>query len=271
MDHAEYERPNQQLQTLHIDHDAYEVILDGNPIHLTRAEFTLLTTFVDSPRQALSSHYLMQVLTDNGWLSEIYSLRMLVSRLRTKLGESGNQFRRIVTVHGYGYRFEPDTATDLATAMASKSQIALGNLSTSAFALVSLARNILWASDSFMQVLGWQPSDLIGMSLYELMHPDDKPSAMSGRKDLDQGIPAAFFLHLRNNTGQYRLVEALARPILDHCGHVICFLGEYRPATAAQKAELALPNPIYIGRSETRDQRYLASASGGRIRSHRAH
>lgn len=249
MNHIKNTEPIQQPPTLHIDHDAYEVTLGGNPIHLTRAEFTLLTTFVDSPRQALSSRYLMQVLSDNGWSSGIHSLRILVSRLRAKIGESGNQFRRIVTVHGYGYRFEPDQAPDLAATMVSTSQIAPGDLSTSAFALVSLERNILWASDSFMQLLGWQPSDLISTSLYELVHPDDKPNAMAGRKDLDQGIPAAFFLHLRNNTGQYRLMEALARPILDHCGHVICFLGEYRPATAAQKAELALPNPIYIGRT----------------------
>ena len=249
MDHSETQSPIQQLPTLNIDHDAYQVTLGGNPIHLTRAEFTLLTTFVDSPRQALSSRYLMQVLSDNGWSSGIYSLRMLVSRLRAKIGESGDQATRIVTVHGYGYRFEPDKAPDLAAAIASKSQIAPGDLSASAFALVSLERNILWASDSFKHLLGWQSGDLIGTSLYELMHPEDKPNAMAGRKDLDQGIPAAFFLHLRNNTGQYRLAEALARPILDHCGHVICFLGEFRPATAAQKAELALPNPIYIGRT----------------------
>ena len=249
MELSETKNPIQQLPTLLIDHNAHEVSLDGNPIHLTRAEFTLLTTLADSPRRALSSHYLTQVLTDNGWATGIYSLRMLVSRLRTKLGESENQYRRIVTVHGYGYRFEPDKAPDFAAAMASKSQIAPGELSTSAFALVSLERNLLWASDSFMHLLGWQPSELIGTSLYGLIHPDDKPSAMSGRKDLDNGMPAAFLFHLRNNTGQYRLMEALAYPILDHCGHVICFLGEYRAATAAQKAELALPNPIYIGRT----------------------
>ena len=249
MDHAEAESPMQRLHTLLIDHNAYEVTLDGNPINLTRAEFTLLATLADSPRRALSSHYLTKVLTDNGWGTGIYSLRTLVSRLRTKLGESGNQFRRIVTVHGYGYRFEPDKAPDFATAMASKSQIAPGDLSTSAFALVSLERNILWASDNFKHLLGWQSGDLISTPLYELIHPDDKPNAMAVRKDLDQGIPAALFLHLRNNTGQYRLLEALTRPILDHCGHVICFLGEFRSATAVQRAELPLPNPIHIGRT----------------------
>lgn len=77
---------------------------------------------------------------------------------------------------------------------------------------------------------------------------------MAARDDLDQGFPTAFFLHLRSATGEYRLVEALARPIVDPNGEVTCFLGEYRPATTAQIAELPLPDPIQVSKPDSPGQ-----------------
>lgn len=259
MNHPEFENPTHQIQTLHIDHDAHEATLGGNPIHLTRAEFTLLTTLADSPRRAFSTQLLLQALTGSDWEGGIYSLRTLVSRLRSKLGESGNQHKRIVTVHGYGYRYEPEKSPDLATTMASTSD-ATGDPSMSAFVLLNLDRNILWASDSFTHMLGWQPGELQSTSIYQWMHPDDFPTAMAARTDLDKGIPAAFFLHLRDKAGQYQLMEAFARPILDRQGNVTCFLGEFRTPTAAQRADLQPPNPIYTGPSESLEQESASNA-----------
>ena len=93
--------------SLIIDRDAREVTIDGQPINLTNAEFTLLTTLADSPRRAFRSEYLTEVLTDSEWVSEVHALQVTVSRLRRKLGESGTQPRRVITVHGYGYRMNP--------------------------------------------------------------------------------------------------------------------------------------------------------------------
>lgn len=253
MSHPECETTTQQIQTLLIDHDAHEVTLGGNPIHLTLSEFTLLTTLADCPRRALSSQLLLRALTGSDWEGGIYSLRTLVSRLRSKLGESGNQHKRIVTVHGFGYRYESDRAPDLASTMASKPD-AVGDSNTSAFVLLNLERRILWASDSFTHLLGWQPGELQSTSIYQWMHPDDYPTAIAARVELDKGIPAAFFIHLRNMAGQYHLMEAFARPILESHGNVTCFLGEFRSASAAQKAELSPPNPIYIGPTRSLEQ-----------------
>ena len=237
--------------SLIIDRDAREVTVDGLPIHLTNAEFTLLVTLADSPRRAFSSEHLTMVLTDSEWFSEAHTLQVTVSRLRRKLGESGTQPRHVFTVHGYGYRFEPGNGADLAAAMASNAQPApLDPLTLRAFALVALDRSILWASDTFTPLLGWQPRDLQGAILYELMHPDDRHRAMAARDDLNAGYPSAFFIHFRNAAGEYRLFEALARPIVDAHGATTCFLGEYRPATTAQTTELALPDPIHVGHPE---------------------
>ena len=235
-----------------IDRDAREVTIGGQPIHLTNAEFTLLDTLADSPRRAFSSEHLTQVLTDSEWVSEVHALHVTVSRLRRKLGESGTQPRRVVTVHGYGYRYEPDKAPDLASAMAANAQpTSLDPEGLAAFALVSLNRSILWASDSFMPLLGWQPRNLQGTAIYELMHPNEQPHAEAVREELNQGFPVAAFWHLRNAAGCYRLFEVLVRPIIDPHGEVTCFLGEYRPATSAQIAELAAPNPIHTERPES--------------------
>ena len=152
--------------SLVIDRDAREVTIDGQPINLTNAEFTLLITLAESPRRAFRSEYLTEVLTDSEWVSEVHALQVAVSRLRRKLGESGTQPRRVVTVHGYGYRYEPDKGPSLATAMASNEQpFPLDPLTLSAFVVLDSDRKILWASDTFTPLLGWQPSDLQGTVL----------------------------------------------------------------------------------------------------------
>jgi PAS domain S-box-containing protein len=232
---------------------------------LTRVEFELLSALAEYPRRAFSREHLTQILTHSEWADDTHALDTSISRLRRKLGESGNQPRRVVTVHGYGYRYEPDTSPDLAAAMASSAQPSPLDASLSpAFAVVALDRTVLWASDSFTQLLGWQPTDLLGTILYQLMHPDDRPHAIAAREDLDSGLPSALLIHLRNATGEYRLIEALARPIIDTNGEIVCFLGEYRPATAAQVAELAPPTPIHLKQRELHDQGAPPSGGEGR-------
>lgn len=235
--------------SLVIDREAHEVTIDGLPIHLTNAEFTLLTSLADSPRRAFSSNYLTQVLTNSEWVSEVHALHVTVSRLRRKLGESGTRPRRVVTVHGYGYRFDPDPTPDLAAALASNAQPAPSHApSLSAFIIVTLDRMFLWSSDSFTQLLGWKPADIQGTNLYQLIHPEDRTHSMAAREELDSGFSAAFLFRFRTASGGYRLVEALARPIIDPSGKTIAFLGEYRPNTTGETTALVVPDPIHMNR-----------------------
>lgn len=247
---------HQGTGSLVIDREAHEVTMDGQPVHLTKAEFTLLATLANSPRRAFSSEHLTRVLTNSEWVAETHGLHVTVSRLRRKLGESGTRPRRVVTVHGYGYRYEPEPTPDLAAALASNAQpTSVEHATKAAFTVVALDRTILWASDSFAQLLGWQPSDLQGIVLYELIHPDDRPHAMAAREDLNAGLASAFLFHLRTATGEYRLLEAIARPIIGPDGHTVSFLGEYRPATQAQTSATADLDPIHLRQPQSPDQR----------------
>lgn len=240
-----------------IDRDAHEVTICGVPIHLTNAEFALLATLADSPRRAFSSEHLTKVLTDSEWVAGTHGLHVTVSRLRRKLGESGTRPRRVVTVHGFGYRYEPHQEPDIAAAMASNTQPLSHDPSTvSGFLVVALDRTIVWASDSFTQLLGWQPTDIQGVVLYELIHPDDRPDAMAARDELDSGSPAAFLFHLRTATGEYRLLEALARPVIGSDGQTISFLGEYRFADRAKSSSPAIPDSILVGQPGSHDQEW---------------
>ena len=233
----------QEFGTLVIDRDAHEVTLDGAPLALTLAEFTLLDALTRSPRRALSSEYLMRVMTRSDWVGETHALQVCVSRLRGKLGESGTQPRRVVTVHGFGYRFEPDVSPSLTTVTAVQRQkVENAQDESSAYVLAAVDRTIVWASDNIEQLLGWTPNALEGTLLYDLVHPDDRPRALAARNDLDAGHAASMVFRLNTSQGGHRVIEALARPIIGPSDVTVAFLGELR----LLKPELQAPPPSVI-------------------------
>lgn len=82
-----------------------EILVDGKPINLSTAEMEALLLFVDNPNVPLSRDFLVENLRGIEWQTCDRSVDVLVSRLRTKLGESPSKTRFIITVHGIGYRF----------------------------------------------------------------------------------------------------------------------------------------------------------------------
>lgn len=218
--------------TLVIDLQGRKVTVDGQTVQLTRAEYKLLSVLTEQPGRAFSWEELVHHLTGTDWFGGNHSLQMCVSRLRTKLGESGTHPRQIVTVHGYGYRFEPDVSSRLSSSMLtpdpSHSRV---DDDLPLYMLVSFNRLVLWASANSTRVIGWQPHELEGSVLYELMHPDDQPLARSMREELDAGLPAAVVVRLRDSSGDFRSLEALARPIISRNGVIEAFLGGFRTAS----------------------------------------
>lgn len=49
----------------------------------------------------------MRAIWGTDWVDDVGALQVQISRLRAKLGVSGSRPRRIISVRGYGYRFDP--------------------------------------------------------------------------------------------------------------------------------------------------------------------
>ena len=87
-----------------------EAYLGGRALELTSMEFELLSLFVQSPGRKFSRDEIMNHLqgVESGSFSR--SVDILISRLRSKLGETARSPRFIKSVHGYGYVFTGETA-----------------------------------------------------------------------------------------------------------------------------------------------------------------
>ncbi len=89
-----------------VDVGAHEVRLGDREITLTAREFDLLAYFMRNPRQAFSRAALLDQVW--GWsFGDTSTVTVHVRRLREKVEQDPTAPRRIVTVWGVGYRYEP--------------------------------------------------------------------------------------------------------------------------------------------------------------------
>jgi two-component system OmpR family response regulator len=80
---------------------------------LSNAEFRLLGTFLNHPRQLLSREQLMDEARGRHMEAFDRSIDLLVSRLRHKLDQGGGPTGFIKTVRGLGYLFQVRTIRKL--------------------------------------------------------------------------------------------------------------------------------------------------------------
>lgn len=237
----------QRFGSLIVDHDARVVFVDGRPMPLTTAEFTLLATLTQQPKHAFRSEYLLRLISGSDWVGETHALQACVSRLRAKFRESGADARHVSTVRGFGYRFEPTPDSPSphmdGTGEDGSSQPAVEQ---SAFLLLDLRRKILWASDSVESLLGWQPKGIEGTTLYDLIHPDDQHRAWAAKEGLNAGYPAALVLRMRTATEGYRNVEELARPLVGKDGTAVAIHGAFNSAGDRVRAMAPQPSAIHL-------------------------
>ena len=78
---------------------------DGNPQHLTTAEFNLLVMFLERPGRVLSRDNIMDLLKGHDWSPMDRSIDSLVVRLRRKIEPEPDQPRLVKSVRGVGYVF----------------------------------------------------------------------------------------------------------------------------------------------------------------------
>jgi DNA-binding response OmpR family regulator len=93
---------------LTVDTAAHEVRLGEKGISLTAREFDLLAFLMRHPRQAFTRADLLEKVW--GWeFGDSSTVTVHVRRLREKIEEDPTVPRRILTVWGVGYRYEPVT------------------------------------------------------------------------------------------------------------------------------------------------------------------
>jgi len=82
-----------------------EVLLDSEPLHLSTSEYEALLLFAENPGKVMDREIMVESLRGITWQSYDRSVDVLVSRLRSKLGDTTSVIRFIKTIHGIGYKF----------------------------------------------------------------------------------------------------------------------------------------------------------------------
>ena len=90
-----------------VDLDRRAVRRRGEEIKLTRAEFNLLTFFLQNPERALTRDMILNSVWGYESFPNTRTVDAHVVRLRQKLEPDANAPRHFITMHGVGYRFLP--------------------------------------------------------------------------------------------------------------------------------------------------------------------
>jgi len=97
------------IVALVVDLSAHEVRADGKLVQLTSREYDLLVFLMRNPRKAFTREQLLSEVWS--WtFGDTSTVTVHVRRLREKLEPDPTLPRRIVTVWGVGYRYEPEAA-----------------------------------------------------------------------------------------------------------------------------------------------------------------
>jgi DNA-binding response OmpR family regulator len=95
------------MGAVRLDLGARRCEVGGEEVQLRPKEFDLLAALVAEAGHAVTREHLMSGVWDEHWSGSTKTLDMHVSSLRRKLAEHGEDPSRIVTLRGYGYRYDP--------------------------------------------------------------------------------------------------------------------------------------------------------------------
>jgi DNA-binding response OmpR family regulator len=90
-----------------IDQARREVTVEGTSVKLTRKEFDLLQHLALRPGITLTRTQLLEDVWDFAWDGDTATVTVHIRRLREKIETDPSDPKRLVTVWGVGYRFEP--------------------------------------------------------------------------------------------------------------------------------------------------------------------
>jgi DNA-binding response OmpR family regulator len=104
---AATEKENLTFGELEVDGASREVRMRGRSVALTPKEFDVLYLMASNPRTVFTRAQLLDEVWDLAFEGEPSTVTVHIRRLREKIETDPSQPRRLVTVWGVGYRFEP--------------------------------------------------------------------------------------------------------------------------------------------------------------------
>jgi PAS domain S-box-containing protein len=98
-----------------------------------------------------------------------------------------------------------------------------------------------YGSPAFKRVLGYDPKDMLGKSLFEFVHPDDLDNMLEiARKAIIEGSTATLQYRYRHAAGHYVWLESFGNPLFDENGKIIGSVLATRDITERKQMEETL-------------------------------
>ncbi len=92
---------------LEIDPEAHSVIVAGQAVELAPREFDLLHALASEPKRVITIEDLLARVWGAEYIGQPQVVYVHIRWLREKIEQNPNQPKRIITVRGIGYKFEP--------------------------------------------------------------------------------------------------------------------------------------------------------------------
>jgi two-component system OmpR family response regulator len=96
---------NKRNSDFQIDTDLSIIKYQGEKLNLTKAEYEIMQLFINTPNKPFSRIDLAHNISAHRYDSGLQSISVLVGRLRKKIEKDYQNPRFIVTVRGFGYKF----------------------------------------------------------------------------------------------------------------------------------------------------------------------
>ncbi|WP_456450300.1 response regulator [Hydrogenimonas sp.] len=102
-------RPTLQSESsdFELDEGKMQIFFKGEKLDLTTAEYEILRLFLLNPGTVLTRDYLANNAESISWESSERTIDVIISRIRSKLGDNPKQPRYIHSIRGAGYKFTP--------------------------------------------------------------------------------------------------------------------------------------------------------------------
>lgn len=91
-----------EIGAMRIDLPAREVVVDDQPVQLTKIEFDLLATLASRPGMVFTRQVLLEAVWGIDWVGDDHLVSVHIANLRKKIDRDGTD--RVTTVRGVGYR-----------------------------------------------------------------------------------------------------------------------------------------------------------------------